>query len=406
MTDQLRGLGDLKLTFPRATKGRLVVWGLLGSAPYGGMTWQVLHHLVALRSLGFDVWYVEDSDNWVRSPNGLAETAYYEPNLAFLGKFMKLLGMEDRWIFRVPETSDLTYGHSVARLHSLYREADAVFNLCGSHYVLPHHGSIGCLVYVETDPVANQVGVADGYERTIDQLSHHHYLFTYGENIGTPRFSIPIERFHWHTTRPPVWVGWWATQEPPSSPALTTIANLRHENDDKDVVWRGQLMRWSKYYELEKFIRLPAKSALPLELALGAVTDGDRSRLRGHGWQVRYSIDLSDPMKYRKYVASSKGEFTVAKEQYVISQCGWFSDRSVCYLAAGRPVITQATGFQDVVPTGEGLFSFSTEEEALSAIGEVAGDYQRHSEAASKIAHEYFDAGKVLGDVLRTIGLL
>jgi hypothetical protein len=128
--------------------------------------------------------------------------------------------------------------------------------------------------------------------------------------------------------------------------------------------------------------------------------------LRRRGWRLWPTVSLEDPLKYRQYIQHSLGEFTAAKEQYVRPRTGWFSDRSVCYLAAGRPVITQETGFSRVIPTGEGLLAFSTFAEAEEAIAAVAANYGRHAQAAREIALEYFDARRVLGKIAATLGLL
>jgi hypothetical protein len=235
-------------------------------------------------------------------------------------------------------------------------------------------------------------------------LDLFHYLFTYGENLGSADCPVPMERYRWIPTRPPVCVDWWAPKRPPPpEAALTTIANLKHS--DKDVVWGGQTWHWSKHLEFQRFISLPRRSRVPLGIALGA-SGGLDDQIRQNGWHITSSGDVVDPSAYREFIWDSLGEFTVAKGQYVQTRSGWFSDRSVCYLAAGRPVITQNTGFGKYVPTGEGLFPFDTEEEALAAIEAIAGDYQRHSAAARAIAREFFGTEPVLKNILRDIGLL
>jgi hypothetical protein len=182
------------------------------------------------------------------------------------------------------------------------------------------------------------------------------------------------------------------------------VANWKHTG--KDIVWQGETYYWSKHLEFQHFINLPSRSALPLELAIGGVSDAERVDMHRHGWRVVPSVSLAEPSAYREYICASRGEFTVAKDQNIRLRSGWFSDRSACYLAAGRPVITQDTGFGNVIPTGAGLFAFRTEDEALAAIATVAHDYERQSHAARCIAQEYFAAECVLGDVLRRIGLL
>jgi hypothetical protein len=213
---------------------------------------------------------------------------------------------------------------------------------------------------------------------------------------------------------------WWASP-PASAPApFTTIANWRQAG--KDVEWNGETYTWSKHHEFLKIIELPRRTRQPLELALAlksTVRDdadgwvlGNEEEieavrlLRSHGWRVTNGLGLSrTPGPYRDYIVSSRGELTVAKDQNVRLRSGWFSDRSVCYLAAGRPVITQDTGFGKAVPTGEGLFAFTSTDDILAAIESINGDYDRHQRAARAVAEEYFRAETVLARLLQDAGL-
>lgn len=392
--------------YPAATRGKLVVWSSLATFPFGGMTWHRLHYLVGLRRLGFDVWYVEDSDRPVYHPTSYCPTLDYAENVNFLARQMDRIGLGDRWVFRPPGVDGFCLGATDLRgLNRLYKTADAAFNLSGAQELRPEHSGIRCLIYVETDPVVNQVAVAKADERTIRELASYDYLFTYGENLGAADCLVPIERFEWLATRAPVCLDWWnGARRPVEDAALTTVLNWKHTG--KDVTWQGETYHWSKHYEFLRFMDLPSRSALPLELALGAISEDERVGVRNHGWRVVPSASISEPSVYRQYVRASLGEFTAAKEQYVRTRSGWFSDRSACYLAAGRPVITQDTAFGNILPSGEGLLSFSTEQDAVAAIEAVARDYPRHAAAAHEIALEYFDAQKVLGSLLGRVGLL
>jgi hypothetical protein len=393
---------DLNLALPgaAANRGLIVVWGIFARMPYGGVTWQAMHHVMGLRQLGFDVWYVEDSHSPVYNPTTHWRTMEFEDNVRFLERWMEMLGLGDRWIFRVPGTERLI-GADETELAELYERADVVLNLCGSHEVRDDHAEIGTLAYVQTDPVELQVGLANGDDDVAPQLDAHDFHFTYGENLGGADCPVPLGAYRWLPTRPPVVLDWWTSGNGPARRTLTTIANWRHEG--KDVVWEGRRWHWSKDREFRRFQSLPSTSALPLELALGSIGDGEKDELRDDGWTVTDSI--GDPRRYRDYIVDSAGEFTVAKEQYVAPRSGWFSDRSACYLAAGRPVVTQDTGFGKFVPTGEGLFAYSTAAEAATAIEAIAGDYERHSAAAREIAREYFDAQRLLERMLAEIGV-
>jgi hypothetical protein len=389
--------------YPPATRGKIVVWGLLASRPFGGMTWQVLHHLAGVRRLGFDVWYVEDSDTPVLHPTTYWPTAEYAANVAYLAHHMEAIGLAERWVFRPPGVYDVCLGAcNLSGLRQLYKEAEAVLNICGAHVLRPEHEAIRCLIYLETDPVENQIAVASGDAWTIQELAAYDHLFTYGENLGTPACQVPVERFVWQPTRPPICVDWWRTTFRPPGVVLTTIANWRHTG--KDVIWQGETFHWSKHHEFLRFITLPSYSSLPLELALGSIDDEEINQMRHHGWRIVSSVGVAEPERYRAYIRSSLGEFTVAKEQNVRFRTGWFSDRSVCYLAAGRPVVTQDTGFGNVIPTGEGLFAFTTIEDILVAFEALRTDYERHSRAARGIAETYFSAESVLARVMSVVG--
>ena len=391
--------------YPPATRGKVVVWGLLASSAFGGMVWQVYHYLVALRRLGFDVWYVEDSDRLLYDTKTYHPTEDFTANVELLGGFMQQIGFSRRWVFGRPASNGACLGAlDRAALQVLYQDAEVAINLCGAQELQNVSADLKCLVYLETDPVQLQVGVASGDQSTIEMLDAYHHLFTYGENIGFPDCLVPVQRYNWQPTRPPVCLDLWTATPPGKGASLTSVANWKHKG--KDVVWKGEAWRWSKHHEFRKFIQLPRKARLPMELAVGAISEAEKRQLEAYGWRTRPSGSLDDPRAYRHYIQGSLGEFTVAKEQYVRPRSGWFSDRSVCYLAAGRPVITQDTTFSKFVPTGQGLFAYTSEDEALTAIEAIAKDYEQHSAMAAEIAREYFDAQRVVGDMLRRVGLL
>lgn len=388
------------------TRDTVIVWGLLASAPFGGMIWQIYHYLIQLRRFGFDVWYVEDSKRYLFDPVTYGPAEDHTANANALAKFMDGIGFSDRWVFGRSNESDVCVGAlDRAGLNSLYQTAAAAFNICGAQEFHEEYADIDCLVYIETDPVQKQVDVAKGKQEYIDELDAYDFLFSYGENLGNNDCLAPIVRYDWLPTRPPVCVELWQSNPPALAEAsLTSVANWKHKG--KDVTWQEETWHWSKHIEFLKFHDLPLTAALPMELAVGAIDDLERARLHQSGWNTIASIALEDPLAYRSYIQNSLGEFTVAKEQYVKPRSGWFSDRSVCYLAAGRPVITQDTGFNKFIPTGEGLFSYQTKDEALEAIQVIAGNYPYHSRKALEIAHEYFSDERVIGSMLSKVGLL
>jgi hypothetical protein len=212
---------------------------------------------------------------------------------------------------------------------------------------------------------------------------------------------VPVERRTWLPTRQPVVLDLW---EPIAAAggAYTTIATWRHRND---VVYEGETYSWSKDREFAKVLDLPCRRHGPFELAT-SVDAATAARLRGHGWRLTDALAVSrEAERYRAYIRGSRAEFTVAKDQNVRLRSGWFSDRSACYLAAGRPVITQDTGFGNVLPTGKGLFAFRDLDDVLAAVDAIETDYEGNRRAAREIAAEYFDAERVVGSLLERAGL-
>lgn len=387
---------------PVRARGRLVLWGHLAHAPFGGMTWQVLNHLVGLRRLGYDVWYVEDTDqrlldlavaDWAPDPR---------ENIAYLARYMAAIGMSDRWVFRTPGGRDCSGSLDWRGLMRLYEEADAVLNLCGSHELQPHHDAIRRLVYIETDPVANQVKVAHGSQDLLTELGRYSAIATYATNIDQPDCDIPQECLRWTPTVPPVVRSLWMTDRPPSDPAFTTVMNW--SSPAREVSWQGRRWAWSKRSAFERVVSVPSLTSVPIGVAIRGAPDGVLDRLRSSHWRVTDAGALDRPGRYRRYIRSSAGEFAVAKAQYVEPRSGWISDRTVCFLAAGRPAVVQRTGVHGV-PVGEGLLDFESPDEAAGALETVASAYQRHACAATELAHEFFDAEKVLGRMLERIGL-
>ncbi len=244
--------------------------------------------------------------------------------------------------------------------------------------------------------------VVNGDPDAIEFLGSHDVLFTYGELLGTPSCRVPAERFRWIPTRPPVVLDLWR----PGAEGRAFASVATWENKGKNVAFRGETYYWSKHVNFLAMIDVPRASGEAFELAMDPADDRVRAELVAHGWSLVDPRPISaDIDGYRAYVERSRGEFTVAKDIYVRPRSGWFSDRSVCFLAAGKPVVTQETGFSEIVPSGVGLLAFSTPEEAVEAVKAVAADWSRHAAAARRVAEEHFAAEKVLGAMLDAAGL-
>jgi hypothetical protein len=389
------------------TRGQpVVVFGIAFLYPMAGVTWQFLHFLVGLRRLGFDPYYVEDSSRWVYDLALADFTPDPARNIAAVLPALEAHGFGDRWASRVHALDGRCYGLDESRLRAVFREAAAMLNVTGAQEVREDHlAGAARRLYVETDPVATQIGVAEGDAKAMEQLSAHDVLFSYGENFGRPDCGVPLERFTWLPMRQPVVLDFWPPAPPTAGAAYTTIATWRHQ---KDRVFRGETYYWSKEREFLKILDLPRRTPAPIELALDITPDAPDTepRLASHGWRVVPAAGVSgDVTTYRDYIRHSRGEFTVAKDQNVRLRSGWFSDRSATYLAAGRPVVTQETAFSNILPSGRGLFGWSDLDDIVSAFDAIERDWQGHARAAREIAAAYFDAETVLRSMLERAGV-
>jgi hypothetical protein len=321
----------------------------------------------------------------------------------YIGETMRRFDLADRWVY-LDMVHAQTYGLSRQRLRDLYRSAAVIVNLCGATAPRDEHRQGARLLYVETDPVYEQLRIANGERSSFAFLESHDVLFTYGENLGAPDCPVPLERFTWHPTRPPVVLECWEPRCDPAATYFTTVASW--SNRGKDITHRGETYQWSKHVNFLRFLELPRLTPQRFRLAMQTDAPEVQARVEAAGWELVDPAPTSgDVEAYRRFIYASRGEFTVAKDIYVRPRSGWFSDRSVCYLAAAKPVVTQDTAFDRVIPVGEGLFAYRTMEEAVGALAQVNADYARHSAAARRIAAEYFAAETVLRRLLDAAGL-
>jgi GT2 family glycosyltransferase len=386
---------------------KIVVLGMMSVHPVGGVVWQTVHYVVGLRRLGFDAYYVEASGHQPSYLLGEDKNGHRGRRAAdFVERTMGRFGLARRWAFHALAEDGHCYGLSERELRRLYREAEIIINLHGATVPRPEHYETGRLIYLETDPVVVQLEVHRDDQEAIAYLEPHCAFFTFAEQIGRPDCKLPIsDRFEFRPTRQPVVLDFWTghgAERPTES--FTTVGNWRQLW--RDVTHGNDTYTWSKHHEFLKVIDLPSRTQHPFELALSQYDEEARRLLGGKGWSVRDALEISrDTGSYRAYVAGSRAEFTVAKDQNVRLRTGWFSDRSATYLAAGRPVVTQDTGFGTVLPTGEGLFAFQALDDAVAAVEAINAGYERHRAAAAQIGEEYFDHRVVLGRLLDDIGV-
>jgi hypothetical protein len=388
---------------------KIVLLGMMTRIPVAGNVWLVLQYLVGFQRLGYDVYYVEAH---ARAPGMLMESGDDGDGsaqaAAFLDAVMRRFDLGGRWAFHALHSDGRCYGMTESELKRLYASADLIINLHGATVPLPEHAATGRLVFLETDPVALEVEIHKNVATTIAFLESHVAFFTWGENYGRDDCRVPLSpRFPFRPTRAPVVPDFWVDADATgagASGAFTTVGSWRQTA--RDVELDGEVYRWSKHHEFLKFIDVPQRTGRLFELALNRCGDSDRRMLEAKGWRVRDALSVSrDLDSYRAYLGASRGEFTVAKDQNIRLRSGWFSERSAQYLAAGRPVITQDTGFSNVLPTGKGLFGFSTMEDVEAAVEEVDADYERHSRAAAALGQEWFGYDAVLGQMLTQLGL-
>lgn len=389
----------------RSSRSVIVLATYLVRCPLGGYAWQVAHYLLGLRALGHDAWFYEDTGYYAPAYNPVTDevSSTYDYGLAATAEFFDRIGFGDRWAF-VDIQRNVEHGPGAGHVDALLREADLLINLAGVNHIPIERRGGRPAIYIDLDPGYTQLTLASGATALQATLAEHQHHFTFGENIGTARSPIPTGGYTWHPTRQPVVVELWANAGS-ARPVYTTVGQWNAQ--ERDVTYEGRTFQWRKRSEWLRCLDLPTMSGERFEVAMDVWrVPGDTELLTSHGWQIVNPLSVStDFWKYRDYLRSSHGEFTVAKEMNIHLRSGWFSDRAACYLAAGRPVVEQDTGFGDVLPIGPGVHAFRTVEEACEAVRAIEADYQSASAHATEVAQEYFAAPRVLSALLRTVGL-
>jgi hypothetical protein len=386
---------------------KIVLLGMMSKIPVAGAVWGTMQYLEGFRRLGYDVYYVEAH---ARTPSMLMDRKDDDGSAmaaAFLERVLRRFDLGGNWAFHALHDDGRCYGMTESQLRRLYDSAALIINYHGGTVPLPEHSATGRLIYLETDPVELEIKLFHNDAKAIAFLEPHVAFFTWGLNYGNADCQVPLpERFPFRRTLPPVVPDLWlpnANGQSDEKTAFTTIGNWKQGGQ---VKYRGEVYTWSKHHEFLKFLDVPQRTGQAFELALASYDEADKRLLESKGWKVRNAMDFScDLDAYRQYIRGSRGEFTVAKDQNVRLRSGWFSERSAQYLAAGRPVITQETGFSNVLPTSQGLFAFSTMEEIEQAVWRVNADYPRQGRAALTLAREYFHSDVVLKKMLAEVGL-
>jgi hypothetical protein len=384
-------------------RGKVVLLHFVGQMPLAGIAWQAVNYLVGLEKLGYEAWYVEDHGANPYDPRVSSVVMDCAYNVGYLRDAMERHGLTGRWAYW-DAINDAYHGLSREQVWALYAEADGLINLCGATRLRDEHMQCPVRLMIDTDPVYEQIKYAKADPAARAYLDAHTHFFTYGTNLGTPASQVPLCGIPWRATRPPVDLDLWPQAEGAPS-CFSTIATW--ENKGKNIDYEGSTYLWSKHVNFLKFLDLPRhRPQTCFEMAMLPPDDGVRREVEGAGWHLTDPRPISaDMASYQAFIAGSRGEFTVAKDIYVRPHSGWFSDRAVCYLAAGRPVVTMRTGFTSFCPAGRGVFDYATHDEALAAIDAIAADYAGHSRAARDVAGAYFGAEAVVAQLLAEAGL-
>jgi hypothetical protein len=368
---------------------KILFAGIIARYPFGGVTWCSLMYLLGLRALGHDVFYIEDTGECVYDPVQNARSLDPAYGTNYIHAALEPYGLGDRWSFVNYDGS--YHGRSAEDVRTYAAGADLFLNLSGgSWFWRDEYARIPHKAFIDSDPAFTQLAIAKAEPWYVKFFRQFDHLFTFGSNIGTPASPVPVGDFAWHKTWQPITIDDWTTNGPPRD-RFTTVMTWQIESFT-DVGGNKDL-------EFVRFIDLPSKTAQKFELAI----NGPQKLLREHGWETVAAMEVSrTPNQYRDFIRASKAEFGVAKHTYVVNRSGWFSDRTECYLASGRPAIVQDTGWTAHLPSGEGLLAFASPDDAIAGIEAINRDYARHARRASEIARAHFDARVVLPRLLET----
>lgn len=376
---------------------RIVVSGSIGRLPVGGHAWIDMQYLAGLRDLGHDVYYLEDAghESWVYDWAAEEVTTDLAYPAGYVADCLAPLGMADRWSYR---TSTAAAGLSTDEMRDVLATADLMLIRAVPHDVWrPEHDLPRRRAFVDSDPGFTQISLLQGHRALAETTARCEALFTFAQRMGAPDCRIPDAGRTWHPTVAPVSLPHWPVAAPPQEGApFSCVLQWRGFREvTHDGVRYGQ-----KDLQFPRYVDLPARTG---ERFLLALTGKEPAELGDHGWEVVPGWEPSrTPATYQRFIAASRAEFSVAKQGYVAMRGGWFSDRSVCYLASGRPVVVEDTGLADWLPVGAGVLPFSDLPSAAAAVADVRQHYEHHRRAARAVAEDVFDARRVLTALLET----
>jgi len=381
----------------RREKLRIVLLGYVVRGPTGGCAWQNFHFMEGLLRLGHDVLFLEDSDDYPSCYDPSRHVVDEDPTfgLEWGAKAFESLGMSDRWAYFDAHTNRW-FGRRDAR--EFCRESDLVIDMGGVNPLREWVAGVPLRPLVDLDPVFTQVRHLKN-PAARERAAEHTHFFTLAENIGSPLCTVPDDGFPWKRVRQPIVLDKWDIAPPIANAPYTTVMQW---TSYPDVEWNG-ITYGTKSKSFPEYMDVPSRTRVPLELAIGS-DSAPRKQLAEAGWRVVNPLVVAETIwDYHNYIRSSRGEVTVAKHGYVTTWSGWFSERSAAYLASGRPVVTQETGFSEWIDADAGLFGFKSPDELVESLERIESDYDHHSRAARAIAEEYFEAEAVVTDFLDNV---
>jgi hypothetical protein len=380
----------------------VIVAGSVAQRPSaGGHTWVFLQYLLGFRGLGWNVLLVDRLEPDMCFDAGGERCSLEESvNFKYFQEVVSRFGLDDSYALLFDRGTQCI-GITRERLREVASQSALLLNVNG---FVDDEDVLGCApvtAFLDIDPGFGQMWRELGLH---DPFTGHDHYVTIGENIGRPDCEIPTGGIDWVTTPQPVVLDQWPYQEP-NGGAFTSVVSWR--GPAAPVVYRDKTYGL-RVHEFRKFAALPSRSSAGFEVALDIhpADQADADLLRSNGWSLVDPLSVAaDPWTYQSYVQQSRAEVMIAKSMYVESRSGWFSDRSICYLASGRPVLAQNTGFTDRYASHEGIVAFSDLDGAVAGAEMISGDYTRHSRAAREIAEEHFDSKKVLPRLAAKLGI-
>jgi len=386
----------------RRARPLAVLVGGVGKLALAGYGLGILHHLVGLQELGYEVHYLERQNRPEECYDPRTDKMGDDPSYAleYLRRVLSRFSIDEHQ-FSFIDRQGTCHGSGWPKLEGVLDRAEFVLTIANPTWFdelerCPRRG------YVDGDPMFTQVAMATGVGPRADPPKHYTVMFSYGTRIGEADCAIPTAGRRWLPARPVVATSIWKSNPPPANAPITA---LMHWTSGSDIAYDGKVFG-HKDREFPKFSDLPGRVAKARFLLAAGGGNVPRGELREAGWRLGSPLAASLSIEdFMGFVSDSLADFGVAKHAYVASRSGWFSDRSTCFLAAGRPVIHQETGFTDWLPATAGVMPFATVEEAADAVEQLERDYARHSTAARAVAKEHFEARTVLADMLASGGL-